>query len=161
MAILTTSGRAALAAAVKSSTLHLAWGRGDPAWDGQDNVREPRTAQALIDEIGRRKITLAEFCRPQDDGNIVMLGARFVASDTPMPNLHVRAEFDFNDGLGETIRELGVFIDTEIQPGIPAGQTYFTPAELKSPGTLLALDYITAHQRGVGARIAFDFVITF
>jgi hypothetical protein len=33
MAILTTSGRAALAAAIKQQTLHLALGEGDPLWD--------------------------------------------------------------------------------------------------------------------------------
>ncbi|WP_072281633.1 hypothetical protein [Rappaport israeli] len=160
MAILTTSGRAALATAVKNSTLHLAWGRGDASWD-TSQPREPRAATALTDEIGRRKITLAQYCRPLADGNIVTLGARFVRSETPTPNLHVRAEFDFNDGLGETIRELGVFIDTQTRDDLPAGQTYLTPSDLTSPGILLTLDYITANQRGVGARIAFDFVITF
>ena len=33
MAILTASGRAALAAAIKQQTLHLALGEGDPLWD--------------------------------------------------------------------------------------------------------------------------------
>lgn len=33
MAILTTSGRAALAAAIKQQALHLALGEGDPVWD--------------------------------------------------------------------------------------------------------------------------------
>ncbi|CAM3041913.1 hypothetical protein [Dichelobacter nodosus] len=160
MAILTTSGRSALATAVKNSTLYLAWGSGEPSWDA-DTPREQRTATELTHEIGRRKITLAEFCTPDEGGNIIMLGARFSPSSEPTPNLHVRTEFDFNDGLGETIRELGVFISTEIQAGLPLGQTYFKPTEITNGGTLLALDYITAIQRGVGARIAFDFVITF
>lgn len=33
MAVMTRSGRAALAQAVKGGTLHLAWGRGDPEWE--------------------------------------------------------------------------------------------------------------------------------
>ena len=92
---------------------------------------------------------------------IVMLGARFAKSDTPTANLHLRTDFDFNDGLGETIRELGVFVGTTTRTGLPAGQTYFPPSDIATPGTLLAIDYITAMQRGVGARISFDFVITF
>ena len=160
MAILTTSGRIALATAIKDSTLHLAWGRGDVDWD-TTAPREPRSATALTAELGRRKVNVVEYCTPQGDGDIVMLGARFVKSDTPTANLHLRTDFDFNDGLGETIRELGVFVGSRPRDGLPAGQTYFAPQELADPGILLAIDYITAVQRGVGARIAFDFVITF
>ena len=116
MAILTTSGRIALATAIKGSTLHLAWGSGEAEWD-TTQPREPRSAIALTNEIGRRKVNLVEYCTPQGDGDIVMLGARFAKSDTP--------------------------------------------GDIASPGTLLAIDYITAMQRGVGARISFDFVITF
>lgn len=160
MAILTTSGRIALATAIKDSTLHLAWGRGDVDWD-TTAPREPRSATALTAELGRRKVNVVEYCTPQGDGDIVMLGARFAKSDTPTANLHLRTDFDFNDGLGETIRELGVFVGSRPRDGLPAGQTYFAPQELADPGILLAIDYITAVQRGVGARIAFDFVITF
>ena len=160
MAILTTSGRVALATAIKASTLHLAWGSGEAEWD-TTQPREPRSAIALTNEIGRRKVNLVEYCTPQGDGDIVMLGARFAKSDTPTANLHLRTDFDFNDGLGETIRELGVFLGTQILPNRPAGQTYFLPGDLQSPGTLLAIDYITAIKRGVGARQTFDFVITF
>ena len=160
MAILTTSGRIALATAIKGSTLHLAWGSGEAGWD-TTQPREPRSAIALTNEIGRRKVNLVEYCTPQGDGDIVMLGARFAKSDTPTANLHLRTDFDFNDGLGETIRELGVFVGTTTRAGLPAGQTYFPPGDIASPGTLLAIDYITAMQRGVGARISFDFVITF
>lgn len=46
MAILTASGRAALAAAIKEQTLHLALGEGDPLWD------TPKTASASFDETG-------------------------------------------------------------------------------------------------------------
>ena len=160
MAILTTGGRAALATAIKAVPLHLAWGRGNPDWD-TNRPREPRGATALVDEIGRRKVNLVEYCIPQGDGEIVMLGARFTPSAQPTANLHFRTEFDFNDGLGETIRELGVFVGSRPRDGLPAGQTYFAPQELADSGILLAIDYITAVPRGVGARIAFDFVITF
>lgn len=160
MAILTTSGRIALATAIKGSTLHLAWGSGEAEWD-TTQPREPRSATALTAELGRRKVNVVEYCTPQGDGDIVMLGARFAKSDTPTANLHLRTDFDFNDGLGETIRELGVFVGTTTRAGLPAGQTYFSPSDIATPGTLLAIDYITAVQRGVGARISFDFVITF
>ena len=75
MAILTTSGRVALATAIKASTLHLAWGRGLADWD-TNTPREPRSALSLTDEIARRKVNAVHYCKPQDDGDIVMLGAR-------------------------------------------------------------------------------------
>ena len=160
MAILTTSGRAAIAAAIKSQTLHFAWGRGGADWDN-NRPPEPRSAIALIHEVGRRKVNLVQYCKPQSDGTIIMLGARYAPSDTPTNNLYLRTDFDFNDALGETIRELGVFVGTELRAGLPAGQRYFAPSDLQSPGILLAIDYITPIQRGVGALQTFDFVITF
>jgi len=46
MAILTASGRAALAAAIKQQTLHLALGEGDPLWD------TTRSISTSFDEAG-------------------------------------------------------------------------------------------------------------
>ncbi|MCX8018248.1 MAG: hypothetical protein N2690_10170, partial [Rhodocyclaceae bacterium] len=48
MAILTHSGRAALAAAVKNETLHLALGRGQPWWDTQATLERAFDAQGRI-----------------------------------------------------------------------------------------------------------------
>ena len=48
MAVLQNQGRTALAQAIASQALYLAWGRGQPAWD--DNPEpEPTTATALVD----------------------------------------------------------------------------------------------------------------
>ncbi|MFZ2843374.1 hypothetical protein [Psychrobacter sp.] len=160
MAILATSGRAAIATAIKNNALYLAWGKGLESWD-DITVPESRYSTALTTEIGRRAITVAEYCLPSPDGNIITLGGRFKASPTPTANLHLQAAFDFDDGLGETIRELGVFIGTETKPGLPAGQMYFKPTDIINKGTLLTIDHITGIERGVGSRISFDVVVTF
>ena len=49
MAILTTSGRAALAAAIKQQTLHLALGAGDPVWDTDKTVTAAFNAEGVLD----------------------------------------------------------------------------------------------------------------
>lgn len=49
MAILTASGRAALAAAIKEQTLHLALGEGDPLWDTNREIGTAFDAAGLID----------------------------------------------------------------------------------------------------------------
>ena len=51
MAILTTSGRAALAAAIKAQTLHLALGEGDPLWDTTKSISTPFDEAGVI-ELG-------------------------------------------------------------------------------------------------------------
>jgi len=51
MAILTTSGRAALAAAIKQQTLHLALGEGDPLWDTTKAISTPFDEAGVI-ELG-------------------------------------------------------------------------------------------------------------
>lgn len=160
MAIITNSGRSAMAAAIKNSPLHVAWGTGNETWDNTDN-RESRHATELTAEIGRVKVKTVGFCTPDDAGDIVMQGARFMSSPTPTPNLHIKADFDFSDGLGQTIRELGVFVGATVAKGLPKGQRYFTPDNLTDKGVLLALDYITPMERGVGSKVSFDFVISF
>lgn len=149
-----------MATAIKDSPIFVAWGTGSDSWDNEDE-RESRQATALISEIGRVKAKSVGFCTPDPAGEIVMQNNRYTISPTPTPNLYIKSEFDFNDGLGQTIRELGVFVNTTIKKGLPKGQRYFTPDDLEDAGILLALDHITAMQRGVGARVSFDFVITF
>jgi len=51
MAILTASGRAALAAAIKQQTLHLALGEGDPLWDTTKAISTSFDAAGVI-ELG-------------------------------------------------------------------------------------------------------------
>lgn len=51
MAILTASGRAALAAAIKEQTLHLALGEGDPLWDTAKSISTPFNEDGVI-ELG-------------------------------------------------------------------------------------------------------------
>lgn len=51
MAILTASGRAALAAAIKEQTLHLALGEGDPLWDTTKAISTPFDEAGMI-ELG-------------------------------------------------------------------------------------------------------------
>lgn len=51
MAILTASGRAALARAIKQQTLHLALGEGEPLWDTRKAISTPFDAAGVI-ELG-------------------------------------------------------------------------------------------------------------
>ena len=82
MATLTHSGRAALAAALASQTLHFAWGTGDAAWDTTP-VPEPIDATALVNEVGRRLVTQVQFVTEDPTGEIIVPTGRYAVSETP------------------------------------------------------------------------------
>jgi len=160
MAILTNSGRAAAAAAIKAQSLYMAWGSGDPAWDVTP-VPEPAEATALVNEIGRRRVTQALFCLPDPQGELVVPTGRFTQSDTPTKYLYMRFSFDFTDAPASTIREVAVFSGTTVKVSVPAGQDYVIPSEIENPGLMLALEHIDALVRSSSVRQQFEFVIQF
>lgn len=159
MAILTTTGRAALAAAIRARTLHLAWGEGDPLWDSAP-IPESLAATALVAELGRAALTDSGFAVPDPDGPIEVPTGFYSLSETPTNHLYLRFDFGFDDAADKTIREAGLFMDTVIVGGLPAGQRYFVPAEVTDPGTLVALEYFSGIVRSPVVRQQFEFVLT-
>ena len=69
MAVLQQAGRIALAKAVAAQTIHIASGPRPARLDAAPEP-EPITANALVDEIGRRLVTEVRFARPDDNGEI-------------------------------------------------------------------------------------------
>lgn len=161
MAILTKSGRAAMAAAIANEPLHLAWGSGSPAWDTTPEP-ESTNATSLVSEIGRRTITQVQFVVPDSEGTIIVPTGRFNPSpnNAPTNHLYMRFNFDFGDAPAATIREVGVFVGTQVKPDLPIGQRYFTPADILQPGTLLALERVPKFDRSPAVRQNFETVIT-
>lgn len=161
MAILPKSGRAAIAQAIKSQPLHLAWGSGAPAW-GETPPAEDSTATGLLSEVGRRTVLEAAFVQPDPEGEIVVDGAgRFTRSATETNQLFMVFRFDFQDAANAVIRELGVFVGTQTNPDLPVGQRYFLPTDLVHPGTLLQLEHKPPIYRSASTRETFEILITF
>ncbi|CAM3692233.1 hypothetical protein VA7868_03739 [Vibrio aerogenes CECT 7868] len=160
MAILTKSGRTAIAQSIAAQPVFMAWGRGESAWE-ETPPSEPVTSTALVDTVGFRKSSRVLFCEPDPDGEIVVTSGRFKLSDTPTNHLFCEFRFDFEDAQGETLREVGVMVGTTPKADTPAGQFYFKPEELDKDGTLLLLEYRKPLYRDIGVRETFEFVITF
>jgi len=158
MAVLTTSGRAALATAIKDRPLHLGWGTGDPAWDANP-IPEVLSTTELLNELGRVEATVIGYATPDENGEIQVPTGTFTASETPTNYLHLRRDFGFDDAPDADIREAGLFMDSVIVEGLPAGQRYFVPAEVADPGSLLALEYFPAIDRSALVRQSFEFVL--
>ena len=153
LATLTKTGRAAIALAISSRPLHLAWGSGDPTWDA-DGATLPSLVDstALLNELGRRTPSHIGFVEPDEAGGIVIpvstgsegavQEARYRLATEPTPYLYVQTAYAYSDASNAIIREMGLFMDTEFVEGLPEGQRYFVPDDLKNPGLLLAAQII-------------------
>ncbi|MCG5240443.1 hypothetical protein ACIU1J_02170 [Azospirillum doebereinerae] len=245
MAILTRSGRAALAAAIKAQPLHIALGEGNPDWDTTksgaftftsdtlvlphhglsavsvtspgyvpgtvdeagnpvtppegtlyaagvdytldaaagtlirlaggaivagaqihatyrvDRPAEDPAATALRAEVGRRLVEEVAFVTPDPDGGIVVPTGRYAVSTNPTQHLFVRVRFDFADAATVTVREQALFVGSLTDPALPAGQRYFSAAEVVEPGILLLLQHSVPIVRQPSTRETFEFVVTF
>lgn len=160
MALLTDSGRSAVAQAIKQQPIHLAWGTGSVDWDTV-TPETPASAQGLLAEIGRRKASQVMFCTPDPLGEIVVEQGRFTLVTEPTKYLYLRFAFEFLDAEDATIRELGVFVGTEAKETVPAEQDYLEPDDIEDPGTLLVLEYIEKLVRSPQVRQQFEFVVQF
>lgn len=158
MAILTNSGRSAFAAALMAKPIHIAWGSGDPAWDTTP-VAVTTAATALDAEIGRRQVTIQKYCTPMVGGEIIVPTGEFTESLVPTSYIYLRFNFDFTDAPVASIREVGVFSDSTMVAGLPAGQRYFATGEVATPGTLVVIERITKFERSPSVRQSFEFVI--
>ena len=159
-AILTTSGRIAIATAIKARTAHLAWGSGSTAW-GNTPPEPAANSTALVAEVGRRKATQVDYCVPATNGAISVPEGRFDISATPTNNLYFKFHFEFEEAVGSTIREQAIFLDTVLAAGVPAAQFYLTPAQVAQPGTLLVIERRAPIIREITTRQLFEFVVTF
>ncbi|MBF0304185.1 MAG: hypothetical protein HQL41_00855 [Alphaproteobacteria bacterium] len=158
MSIMTDSGRVAMAIAIAARPMHLAWGRGLPAWDAQPEP-PPVAAIALVDEIGRRLVDEVAFVVEAADGEIAIPAGRFARSVAPTRNLYVRVAFDFADAAAEEVREIGLFVDSAMVEGLPPGQRYFAPTDLSSPGVLFQLERLRII-RSPAVRQSFELLVT-
>ena len=160
MAILTTTGRAALVAAVAEQPLHLAVGRGLAAWDDTPEA-EPISKTALTDEIARRAPSQVAFCVSDQEGDIILPEGRYSVSLEPTPYLYVRTQFDYGELVGEPVREVGLFVGTELVGGLPEGQMFFPPADVATGGLLMTLThYDAAKILSADERLLLEIVFT-
>lgn len=115
---------------------------------------------ALVSEVGRRQASSVEFVNPDPAGNINTPGGdRWSVSVTPTRYLYVQVLFDYLEAQTETIREVGIFVDSTRKAGVPQGQLYLTPEEVDQPGYLLLLDRFAGIARSPSSRQGFSYVL--
>lgn len=162
MAIKTLSGRGAIAKALllQSASMYLAWGAGDADWDGEiASYPVTDSMTALVDEIGRRKLTFGCYATPDEDGDLITPSGSFIESIEPTAYLFTRFTFDTTDAPSATLREIGLFVFCEPIAGLPAGQKYFTPAQIDDPGIMISVERFEPITRTPDATQSFGFVL--
>lgn len=159
MPALNASGRIALAELVFNSPLHLGWGLGDNAWTSPPDVTgNEATLQA---EVGRRPASQVAFVVPDAAGVIDLPEGKFSVSVAPTRHLYVRTDFQYQEANGYGIREIALFLNTRIQPGLPTGQSYFLPADVLDGGRLLYMRKYAPIYRFPNTRERFEIVLSF
>lgn len=153
-------GRILNAELIAALPIHVAWGTGDPDWDTEAET-EPNNTTALVAEVGRRQATQVAFVVEDANGSIETPQGNFTLSSVPTRHIYVRVIFAFDEAATEHIRELGVFVNTQTTPGLPAGQRYFTPDQIVNPGRLYLLDRSQSFQRNGAVRPAFEYIFPF
>ena len=161
MAIITIPGRAGIARSISSNQLFVAWGRGSEEWTTSERVEEDPTQTGLFREVGRRLVDETYYVVGDDQGTLVTPSGRWRISESPTHQLYVRAQFDYADGNGYTIREYGLFLNTVVADNLPAGQRYFLPTDIEDPGELLMLENCVPLIRTGDTRHTCSFVVTF
>lgn len=163
MAILVESGRAAVATAIMNQPIHLAWGEGDPSWD-VTKPTEATSTTGLLKELGRLKAIDAYSVVPNNTGGgqIIVSGGKFDPAPIGVATkyLYLRFQFDFMDAQYASIRELGIFVGTQVTAANP--DVYLPDgAGNYSGGQLLVLEYLDKLVRSSQIRQQFEFVIQF
>lgn len=141
MMILQNAGRIALAQAVAAQTMYIAWGTGDGQWSEPPQTTDDNTSMQA--EIGRRLVTQVGYAVPAtaDDYDIELPGGNyFKTSPQPTAWLHIQCAFDFADGDGQTIREVGLFVGGTAAQGVPPGKRYLLPHEVGQQGQIYLLE---------------------
>lgn len=123
---------------------------------------ETVTADALLDEVGRRIISSKSFVVPDSDGEIIVESGSFSLSEDNAPTNHLLLEVAFqpSEASDKIIREIGVFSGTVPIDGLPGGQQYFLPAQIDDAGKLIAISHLAKITRNATSRETFRMVIT-
>ena len=160
MAIITISGRAGMAKSIKNSPLYIAWGQGQHDVESNEKITEDPTQTELFREVGRRVVDDVQFVVGDDEGGLVTPTGRWTISEEPTNNLYISATFDFEDANGYTIREYGLFVNSEMSSDCSEGQRYFLPTEISNPGELLMLENCVPLIRTGDTRHECNFVMS-
>lgn len=99
-------------------------------------------ATELLEEVGRRKASLVDYCEPDVLGDILVNGTTYKLSTTTTKYLYYKFILDPSDGGSEEICQRALFIDVVPLGSVPPGQYWLIPSELDDPGIMWQLQNV-------------------
>lgn len=160
MAILTESGRIAVAQYISDQPIHMAWGNGSASWDATPVLPNVDDV-ALVAEIGRLRATTIQFAVPSATGSIDLPEGKFNISPTATKYLLLNFEFAYSHAVGQDIREMAVFVGSTLKAGVPPDTAYLLPAQLASVGRMMVVERVAKFTRQANTKQKFTYVIQF
>lgn len=118
------------------------------------------TETDLDDEIGRKRASFVGFVESDNDGEILTDGGSWTLSEDPTPHVLIQATFLVDEAEDSTIREFGVFVNTEVDGGVPEGQNYIEPADIVDKGFLCMKQKTAPLVKNDIGELSRNFVIT-
>lgn len=115
-------GHVALAISLMNENFYMAWGtipEGDPVWSANPPAMAPTTSK-LIQEVGRRAVTMKSFCKEDPNGTIEANNKLWSVSEEPTRNLYLQFKFNSTDNIDKTLYQLALFIGTIPNFDMPA-----------------------------------------
>jgi len=163
--VMPESGHIAIAKALKEREFWLGIGtlpEGVTPW-GVDEEPPPfdTSADRLLAPVGYRKATQVLFAKEEPNGVIVAAGKRWSITEEPTRHLYIAVYLDNEDAVGQTIYQVGLFIDLKPKEGVLEGELFLTPDKVSDIGTLLVAENVRPFYRQPGIREVFEFVLTF
>ena len=161
------AGRGFAATAIKSlaSGIYVAMGKGLASWGNSPPDPEVTQTALVLDggvttEIGRRQaaqVSWATTVQAQGSGGPITTDkGTFYPSATQTNYLYILGQFDFADGVGETVREVGVFGGVT-HSGSAAN--LILPNQLTDGGSLMAVTRFAGFVRANTVKQNFEFII--
>ena len=146
--ILTTAGRTALAESLEDEIIHLAWGSqgNDPIpWADPSNPTNFTLGDKRLNlELGRRVATDRGYAVEDPNGTIEANGLIWSISETPTNYLYLKFAFRQGDSSDGDIYQLGLFLNTVLNPDLPALRFQLNnPAGYSSGSTELVIDNLS------------------
>ncbi len=135
-AVLVNDGRILLAQALIDRPAYFGIGAGSADW----GTSEPPTAGLeqinMVTPIGYKLAHVVQFVRPDEAGDIVLTSGRYALSEQPTNHLNYRLRLEYGEVM-QDVREIHVYVDTQLVSGLPVGQRYFAPEDVAKTGRLL------------------------
>lgn len=149
LSVFVAGSRVVVARYFMQAPLFIAVGSGDPEWDSLPTPtpeEELPLLEALSQEstltncIGVTRVRARSYMKADPNGDIVLSdGSVWSVSVTETNTIRLEASLDIGDATGDSVREAGVYLGTQISETVPPGQMFIPLTEVTSLGTLIQL----------------------